>query len=655
MVVTVALIVAAVWVSLKLHSQHALGDKVAFIGFDVTAVAAVAGIRAIPRADPDLSPDGLAKVADQLDRRLRKSEGKELERLLDRASARIDVGFTFDPAPSMNAAGAGPLGSLERVLVYYERLSPRRLAVIGGPGSGKTVLALELQLKLLRTRSTGAPVPVRFTLSRWDANHELEAWLADELFAAHSIAPPVARELVSSGMIIPVLDGLDEMDSDGQQPERAAAMVRELNDWLYGAEDMPLILTCRDEVYSRLNQYSGVAGEKGRRLLNAATVRLDSLTPTEVAQYVRERAVDPERWRAVIANLESERNSALAIALNTPWLLTLAITVYGESTGIGPARSPHELIDHTSDMHEHLLRDYVRVVTEAHASPRWRPYHPEHVERWLGELAAYLDRNLRTDKVVGGRTLSGTDVVLHELWPIAGERRPRRVDSVLAAVVSIPGLAWLGAFAFSHELYWRILLIPVLAGYIAALWRTTSTFWIAPRPVSLRQMLSSRGLAQLVIGIGCGAVVAVLFNPLAGAVVAFGAWVAGGLSLSPFQGLVTTVIPVTSPRFPLRGDVRRSLVAALSVAPSCALAFSTDLGVAVGCVCGVTYAALVGLTVAEAPWRRYIALLICTRGRLPWRLGLFLDWANDAGLLRVSGIAYQFRHRELQDWLANHH
>jgi hypothetical protein len=53
-------------------------------------------------------------------------------------------------------------------------------------------------------------------------------------------------------------------------------------------------------------------------------------------------------------------------------------------------------------------------------------------------------------------------------------------------------------------------------------------------------------------------------------------------------------------------------------------------------------------------WRRYLALLLATRRRMPWRLGRFLDWATDAGLLRMAGAAYQFRHRELQEQLAHH-
>jgi hypothetical protein len=53
---------------------------------------------------------------------------------------------------------------------------------------------------------------------------------------------------------------------------------------------------------------------------------------------------------------------------------------------------------------------------------------------------------------------------------------------------------------------------------------------------------------------------------------------------------------------------------------------------------------------------RYLALLLWTRrlsGRwLPWRLGRFLDWCCEVGLMRTAGIAYQFRHQELQDFLA---
>ncbi|WP_406432946.1 hypothetical protein [Streptomyces sp. NBC_01589] len=60
-----------------------------------------------------------------------------------------------------------------------------------------------------------------------------------------------------------------------------------------------------------------------------------------------------------------------------------------------------------------------------------------------------------------------------------------------------------------------------------------------------------------------------------------------------------------------------------------------------------------GLTYGFETARRYGAFLLGSRGRLPFRLARFLDWAVTAGLLRYSGPAYQFRHRELQQWLTH--
>jgi hypothetical protein len=62
----------------------------------------------------------------------------------------------------------------------------------------------------------------------------------------------------------------------------------------------------------------------------------------------------------------------------------------------------------------------------------------------------------------------------------------------------------------------------------------------------------------------------------------------------------------------------------------------------------------VGSRGSSAWTRHHIAVAInWMRGRAPLRFGAFLDWAHDAGLLRVSGVAYQFRHRQLQEWLTS--
>lgn len=645
-----------VWSLLNAFGQHDVVNTAALFSVAAAAIAGGVSLATVLRARGVLTSSELADVADQLARRVMDAEEKELRRLLGEDITRIDIGFEFHPISNRNATGASPFGHLDEIRQYYQRLSPQRLAIIGKPGSGKTVLALELIVKLLEDRQRrGAErtVPVRFSLSRWDNTRTLESWLADELTGVYQLAPPVAIGLLEAKLVVPVLDGLDEMDPEGVPPERAATLIAKLNAWVRGARAAPLIVTCREEQYSLLSQYPQLAGPAGTKLIDTATVIITSVTVTQAVRYITERVRDPGRWEPVIERL-ADGDGALAAALNTPWRLTLAITVYGGflRVPLRQARPPEELAEHTENMDEHLLRDYVRAATAAHPLPGRRVRQHEEVEPWLRELAVYLDGNARASRVIGGRVLSGTDIVLHLLWPLAGDRRPRRADTALAAVMSVPGFVWFGIFAFSHG-FWKILFFLVLAVYSAALWRASSAYWIAPKPFDYRQLLTWRGLAQLAVACGIGIITAFVSTPWIGAAVGFGAWVAGGVSITPMQGLVTTVIPVSSPRNPLRHDLRLSLVSALSAVPALGLAFTEYLGAAVGLASGIVYAVLVGLTVASAPWRRYLALLLCTRGRLPWRLGWFLDWACEAGLLRVSGIAYQFRHRELQDWLAS--
>jgi hypothetical protein len=65
----------------------------------------------------------------------------------------------------------------------------------------------------------------------------------------------------------------------------------------------------------------------------------------------------------------------------------------------------------------------------------------------------------------------------------------------------------------------------------------------------------------------------------------------------------------------------------------------------------VTVGYAVGLVVSG--WPRYWAtnLIESRRHRFPDRLGRFLKRAHTAGLLRRSGVAFQFRHWGFQTWL----
>jgi hypothetical protein len=147
---------------------------------------------------------------------------------------------------------------------------------------------------------------------------------------------------------------------------------------------------------------------------------------------------------------------------------------------------------------------------------------------------------------------------------------------------------------------------------------------------------------------------------------------AGGLEASGTLG-------ITSPKDIVRDDFALGLAiactgvlvfeaaVALTGQPTEVLAFGLAIALAielVGALRGVIAfglsgglsAGLSGGLSAGLGGLRYVALLLCTRRWssrwLPWRLGRFLHWCYGVGLVRIAGIAYQFRHRELQDYLA---
>ena len=82
-------------------------------------------------------------------------------------------------------------------------------------------------------------------------------------------------------------------------------------------------------------------------------------------------------------------------------------------------------MDTEEKVRDHLLSLYILAAIAAHGARYPAPY----VHRWLGVLASYLNANTAnptgTPRVIAGRPLSGTDLVLHEMWPLAGFRLPR--------------------------------------------------------------------------------------------------------------------------------------------------------------------------------------------------------------------------------------
>src|ERR1022692_489575 len=191
--------------------------------------------------------------------------------------ARTGAGWPSPPPRGVWAESqddlAGEGNELATILTW---VPTGRLVVLGEPGSGKTMLMIRLVLDLLKDRSEGDPVPVLVSLASWNPREqELNRWLAARLAIDHpTLTVPApegtgtgnrAEALLLGGLIVPILDGLDEI------PEafRGPAITR-INDALQPGQRA--VVTCRTEHF--LKAVTQPAGDVVR-LRSAVAVQLD--------------------------------------------------------------------------------------------------------------------------------------------------------------------------------------------------------------------------------------------------------------------------------------------------------------------------------------------------------------------------------------------
>ncbi|MER6365206.1 helix-turn-helix domain-containing protein [Kitasatospora sp. NPDC001527] len=611
-------------------------------------------------------------------------------------------------------------GELGNVVATYRGVTSRRLVVLGRPGSGKSVLAARFALDLLSSAPLSR-VPVVLGIGAWDPDRTAPRdLLVDHLQRDHphlaSRMPDgstLAAALVDADLVLPVLDGFDELAEDLREPALEA-----LN-----STSLPLVLT------SRRDEYARAVRAVGAPLVWAACVELADLGAEDLAAYLprTDRRAPapgedggPELWDAVLERLQARDTPAgvrLGEVLGTPLMVTLARTMYARPHRQDPA----ELLDATAfptprHLEEHLLTGFVPALYRHRAAERGETEHgqrghdPARAHRWLGHLASALDARNPGDR---------QDLA----WWRLGEsvRTPTRVlhtvlvsalcmTAALCLVESL-GQAFLYTSGFDPA---RLLLQGALAGLLsgttfglahcalAVSGRAAAlpsrvrlalpTAWrpAARRPGEVRARFRAGLLGGSVLGVGyawADILVRAMWDWLPDTGLARTAtdkMLAFGLTFGLTAGLVFALIaalevPVdttaaATPSGLLAADRAAALGQFLLLAPAitlgCALGGSAivallDLALPWSFTWPLTVAlplaAIGGLggsasyVLAFTAWGRWLTTariwLPLTR-RLPWDAMNFLDDAHRRGVLRRTGAVYQFRHQSLQQVLA---
>ncbi|WP_274034703.1 NACHT domain-containing protein [Streptomyces sp. MMBL 11-1] len=332
-----------------------------------------------------MSDPYLARAVEDLTEDLSLRYGGDERWELIRNPEPIEVPWREEEGGGSGAPGSGS------VAAYFRATPARRLVITGGPGAGKSVLALRLATELLQERQTRegreGPVPVIVPLASWDPREGLYPWIARHVAAEHARActpvtgaPPVAVALVllRTRRVLPILDGFDEIPAD----VRKRAM-RRLREGTKGG--FPFVLTSRrDEYHEHVPE---------QNVFSRTEITLCPLADSAVAAYLNPGARPGARWTEVLSRLAEAADGSpedrLRSVLQVPLMANLAREAFSEE-GADPREllAPGAFADTTA-----IERRFYDAYLDAIYSPSHEErtgWDPRTARGWAGFLAARM-------------------------------------------------------------------------------------------------------------------------------------------------------------------------------------------------------------------------------------------------------------------------
>jgi hypothetical protein len=547
------------------------------------------------------------------------------------------------------------------------------LLILGEPGSGKTILMLQLAESLLALAQADEKraIPVILNLSSWAQKQvPFEDWLITELKRSYTVPEKQAKEWLSQDKLCLLLDGLDEIapsqnlgDEQGYVGKAAIKLrseaVEAINRFRETHPKLDMVICSRIRDYETLQKKLNLNGAILLRALNKE--QIDSYLLGENYAGVRE--------------LLDKEPSALSLA-ESPFILTTMKSSYEGTPYTG---SPHKRLKLDRDSQEkrrdHLFLEYTDKQLKSHPSTNYPPPKTLHYLQWLAyqmlkhEATVFYVEALRLSWIESGkRYYSIANMLALGLVLLLSAGLISGLAYGMAIAIIGCGCIWLligpaatsNDIEFAEKISWSVPKDGLFARYWLGMGLISSIFIsIFYLPANIDFLPNSIKMswdylrASFIFGLGI--VVAL------GLILGIAATLLSGLSINP------NIQSRANPNDGLAGSGKNGLIIGLIASLIAGLIGASIFGLigwridklTTWLIGGLSLGPIVGLIVGLVCGWLAVIQHICIRlslaheGHIPyWRYDKFLDYAAEAGFLRKVGGGYIFRHRMLLDYFA---
>ena len=559
--------------------------------------------------------------------------------------------------------------------IYDRQEVNGQLLILGEPGSGKTTTLLQLAKLLIKRceQDIKQPIPILFNLSSWtNDNQSIHDWIIESLKAdPYGIKKELSKKWLEEEVILPLLDGLDELYSSRQK-----LCIDRLNEYL-GSKRLGLPLV----ICSRLQEF-----ENNQTPLNLnACIILQALREEQIKDYIT-------KTEGIVLWEEIKKDSDLLELSKIPFFLSIIVITCEEISFIKWQKLPSDLA-----RRQYLFKTYVnKMLARKH---QIKVYTEIKTKKWLGWLAVQLINESKTEFLIENiqpywLTLKHEKLIYRVILGLIGGLIGGLIIGLIEWLIYVLIYALMFALIFgvNFELNFGLmfaltkglnfgliggLILGLIGGLIEKLGHIQTIETIQINLFKNREKLIKKLIVGMILGLIGGLILGLIegliggliIGLIGGLIIGLIGGLIGGLIIGLIEGLIGAELNIkTYPNQGIQESIKNAFkislinVIILTVIFFPILEFITPLISNIFNLHGIgrplsfLLILLMTLSILSSilPALQHLSLriTISLKNYAPWNYAQFLNYTTDKLFLQRVGGRYRFIHRILQEYFA---